>query len=182
MPNAKSIFVGSRELRILAGDITKETTDAIVNAANEHLAHGGGVARAINDAAGEDFERESALHPRVPTGSAGITGAGRLPCKRVIHAVGPIWGQHEPAESDRLLRSAVTSSLVLANLRKLKSISFPAISTGIYGFPVDRAAQVMLQAAKDFLGTVSSVNLAQFVLFSERDFETFANALDTITQ
>ena len=134
-------------LSLRRGDITEEAADAIVNAANAHLQHGGGVAGAIVRKGGPSIQRESDAAGYTVTGTAAITGAGDLPARFVIHAVGPIWSQHEEEDADRLLASAVEASLELAAARGLESIAFPAISSGIYGFPKDRCARVMLDAA-----------------------------------
>ena len=135
------------------GDLTLEPVDAIVNAANEDLQHGGGVAGAIVRRGGfviqEESERWVREHGSLPTGEVAVTGAGRLPCRYVIHAVGPVWrggGQGEEA----LLRQATTNSLLKAEELKLRSIALPAISSGIFGFPKERCAQIMLAAALDF--------------------------------
>lgn len=140
-------------LSLIHGDITEEQVDAIVNAANEHLAHGGGVAGAIARRGGPQIQRESdewvRAHGLVRTGAAAITGAGRLPAKYVIHAVGPVWSENVE-QDDALLRSAVTSALGLAHERGLASLALPAISTGIFGFPKARGAEVIVQAAVDF--------------------------------
>jgi putative ATPase len=130
--------------------LTQEAVDAIVNAANEHLAHGGGLAGAIVRAGGHEIQVESRALAPVPTGGAVATGAGRLPCRRVIHAVGPVWASYSPEESDRLLASAVTSALALASEERLASIALPAISSGIFGFPKDRCADVMIEAILDY--------------------------------
>ena len=133
--------IGSATLELTQGDITALKMDAIVNAANKFLAHGGGVALAIVRRGGSQIQAESsALVSRqgpLATGEAVITNGGKLPAKQVIHTVGPVWSEHDPAECDRLLRKAMHSCLMLADDRKLKSIAFPAISTGIYGFPID---------------------------------------------
>jgi putative ATPase len=139
-----------RIVRIVQGDLTAEKVDAIVNAANERLAHGGGVAGAIVSRGGREIQEEShrwvAANGPVPTGSAAITGAGRLVCRFVIHAVGPVYGS---GEEDERLASAIRSSLDLASENELRSISIPAISSGIFGFPKDLCAKV-------FLGTLAS--------------------------
>jgi putative ATPase len=141
---------GMTLIRIIEGDLTQEPVEAIVNAANSQLSHGGGVAGAIARAGGPDIQRESdrwiSEHGEVPTGDAAITGAGRLPADYVVHAVGPIWSQHSPEENDRLLASAVASALALAADRDVRTIALPAISTGIYGFPKERGARVILGA------------------------------------
>ena len=133
------------------GDLTEERVDVIVNAANEHLAHGGGVAGAIVRRGGYEIQRESDEWVR-KNGPAGhdkpaLTGAGKLPCQAVIHAVGPVWGS---GDEDRKLRAAYTSSLEMAHAQGFTSIAFPSISTGIFGFPVERGAGTALQAALDF--------------------------------
>jgi len=139
-------------IRIVQGDITQEQVDAIVNAANERLAHGGGVAGAIVRRGGPEIQRESDAwirqHGQVPTGAAAITGAGRLPSRYVIHAVGPVWGS---GDEDGKLAAAVRSALQLAEEHGLGSLSLPAISAGIFGFPRERCAQVLLQAVASFL-------------------------------
>lgn len=139
-------------LSLYQGDLTEEHVDAIVNAANEHLAHGGGVAGAIARKGGPEVQRESdawvRTHGPVRTGTAAITGAGKLPARFVIHAVGPVW-KGNAARDDALLRGAVTSALALADEKGLASIALPAISTGIFGFPKDRGATVITQAILD---------------------------------
>lgn len=141
-----------RVLRVVQGDITQEEVDAIVNAANSHLAHGGGVAGAIVRRGGHVIQEESHRwveeHGPVPTGSAAITGAGRLPAQYVIHAVGPRWGM---GNEESLLYRAVQSALALADEKGLRSISLPAISTGIFGFPKPLGVKVILRAVEDYL-------------------------------
>ena len=141
---------GMTLIRVVQGDLTQEPVDAIVNAANSQLSHGGGVAGAIARAGGPDIQHESDRwideHGPVPTGEAAITGGGRLRCDYVIHAVGPIWSQHSPEEADRLLASAVQHALALAADHDARTVSLPGISTGIYGFPKDRGARVILDA------------------------------------
>ncbi len=141
-----------RIIRIVHGDITQEQVDAIVNAANEHLAHGGGVAGAIVRRGGREIQEESTRwvreHGPVRTGTAAITGAGRLPARYVIHAVGPRWGM---GDEERLLAQAVQSALALADEKGLQSISLPAISTGIFGFPKPLGAKVILDAVERYL-------------------------------
>ena len=137
---------------VVQGDLTAEAVDAIVNAANEHLAHGGGVAGAISRRGGPTIQRESSewvrAHGPVPTGSATITGAGSLPCRYVIHAVGPVWGSGGEKVK---LSSAVRAALDLAHERGLRSVSMPAISSGIFGFPKPLCAQVMLGTIHEWL-------------------------------
>jgi len=138
------------ELVSVLGDITVEKVGAIVNAANTRLAHGGGVAGAISRKGGPEIQRESLSVAPVNTGSAAITTAGRLPCGCVIHAVGPVWGGGRSGEPG-LLASAVRSALELAHQEGLTSISFPAISAGIFGFPAPFAVQTIVGAVCDFL-------------------------------
>ncbi|MBN1314459.1 MAG: macro domain-containing protein [Anaerolineales bacterium] len=154
---------GGVTIRVVQGDITQERVDAIVNAANSHLAHGGGVAGAISRAGGPVIQKESAewvaIHGPVPTGGGAITGAGRLPCRNVIHVVGPVW--RNQGDEDQLLASAVASAIRIAGEHNLKTIALPAISTGIFGFPKERGARVIVQAVLDSVinTNITGVNL-----------------------
>jgi putative ATPase len=138
---------------IVRGDLTEERVDAIVNAANGRLEHGGGVAGAISRKGGPSIQEESRTwvreHGEVPTGGAAITGAGRLPARYVIHAVGPVWGT---GDEDARLAAAVRSALTLARDRGLREVSLPAISSGIFGFPKERCARVILETVTTFPG------------------------------
>ncbi len=140
-------------IRIVQGDLTAEPVEAIVNAANEHLAHGGGVAGAIVRRGGRVIQEESNRwvreHGLVRTGTAAITGAGSLPATYVIHTVGPVWGS---GDEERRLASAVRSALELASQHGVASLSMPAISSGIFGFPKALCAQVIMDAVTDYLG------------------------------
>jgi putative ATPase len=151
-----------RVLRVVRGDITEEDVDAIVNAANEQLAHGGGVAGAIVRAGGYEIQEESRQrvreHGDVPTGEAAITGAGTLKARYVIHAVGPVWGM---GNEEALLAGAVKSALALADEHDLGSVSLPAISTGIYGFPKPLGAQVIAGAVQEYLDGHSDSSLKE---------------------
>jgi putative ATPase len=151
-----------RVLRVVKGDITEEEVDAIVNAANEQLAHGGGVAGAIVRAGGYEIQEESRQwvreHGDVPTGGAAITGAGSLKARHVIHAVGPVWGM---GNEEALLAGAVKSALALAEEKGLQSISLPAISTGIYGFPKPLGAQVIVGAVQEYLDEHSDSSITE---------------------
>lgn len=171
-------IVGKCTLEIWQGDITTLAVEAIVNAANRYLAHGGGVAWAISRKGGPAIQAESlaliAKRGPLATGDAVLTSGGRLPAKFVIHTVGPVWSEHEPAECDRLLRRAVASSLALAKEKGLKSVAFPAISAGIYGFPVERAAPVLLAAAA---GNLAGLERVVFCLFDDATYRVFAKAL-----
>ncbi len=140
-------------LQVRHGDLTEEAVDAIVNAANGRLAHGGGVAGAIARKGGPTIQAESDAwvreHGPVPTGGVAVTGAGRLPARWVIHAVGPVWrggGHNEEA----LLRDAVWNSLAKADELGASSVALPAISSGIFGFPKPRCAEILVQTALDF--------------------------------
>lgn len=172
---AQTRLHGDRTLSLVQGDITKEQVDAIVNAANEWLQHGGGVAGAIVRAGGEIIQEESNRIGHVPTGSAAVTSAGRLPARYVIHAVGPIWSNYTPEEADRLLASAVRSSLQQADDLGIATVAFPAISSGIYGFPKDRCAKVMISAIEDYFvqHPQSSVKEVRLVLFDAPTLEAF---------
>lgn len=140
-------------LQVRQGDLTLEAVDAIVNAANEYLQHGGGVAGAIVRRGGYAIQEESDQwvreHGCVPTGGVAVTGAGRLACRYVIHAVGPVWRGGERNEA-ALLRQAVMNSLLKADEMKLRSLALPAISSGIFGFPKERCAQIMIETALNF--------------------------------
>jgi len=178
---AKSI--GSATLEIMQGDITELALDAIVNAANVQLQHGAGVAGAIVRKGGYVIQEESdaiidRLGRSLETGEAVITSGGKLPAKFVIHVAGPVWGQQTDAESDQLLRRAVRNSLTLAAKKKLNSIAFPAISTGIFEFPVDRAAKLMLTEAADFLRDHAKPERVVFCLFDAKTLQTFQQAFD----
>ncbi len=138
-------------LEFVLGDLTEETVDAIVNAANAHLQHGGGVAGAISRRGGPTIQAESNAwvheHGPVPHSRPAWTGAGRLPCRFVIHAVGPVWGE---GDEDRKLADAIRGSLDVALELGLHSLAIPAISTGIFGFPKDRAARIALQTLRQW--------------------------------
>jgi O-acetyl-ADP-ribose deacetylase (regulator of RNase III) len=166
-------------LELIQGDITELATDAIVNAANERLAHGGGVAGVISRKGGPDIQSESDAwvrqHGSVPTGSAAITSGGRLKARHVIHAVGPVYdGTPRSAE---LLASAVYAALQMADEHGLKSIALPAISTGIFGYPIEEAAQVMLRAAIEYLEGTTRLEWVVFCLYGQSAFEVFAREL-----
>lgn len=166
-------------LELVQGDITTLDVDAIVNAANGRLAHGGGVARAIAQAGGPVIDRESRKwvrrHGRVPTGSSAITSGGDLPARYVIHAVGPVYsGSDRPAE---LLASAVRSSLEMADEHDLRSIALPAISTGVFGYPLDEAAGVMLRAALDYLQGETGLERVLFCLYDRSAYQAFEEQL-----
>ena len=148
--------IKNKTLRLVQGDITERDVDAIVNAANSHLQHDGGVAGAIVRKGGSIIQEESDRVGFVLVGNAAITGAGKLPAKYVIHAVGPRMGE---GDEDNKLRSAVLSSLSLASEKGVKSISLPAISSGIFGFPKDRCAEILVTAASRYIKENPGTNL-----------------------
>ncbi len=143
------VYPSGAILRIVLGDLVAEEVDAIVNAANERLQHGGGVAGAIAAAGGPTIQRESDAIGYVPTGSCAVTSAGRLLCRYVIHAVGPVYGRHR--DGDALLASAAACALHKAEELGLASISMPAVSSGVFGYPKERCAEILLAEADRFL-------------------------------
>ncbi|MBV9179065.1 MAG: macro domain-containing protein [Nitrososphaeraceae archaeon] len=159
-------------ISLVKGDITERNVDAIVNAANSYLKHGGGVAAAIVRKGGYIIQQESSKIGFVPVGSAVITTAGKLPCRAVIHAVGPRMGQ---GNEDNKLRKAVQSCLILATEKGFKSISMPAISSGIFGFPKDRCAKILLEESKTFLESnkKTSIQLIEFCIFDDETLGYF---------
>jgi O-acetyl-ADP-ribose deacetylase (regulator of RNase III) len=174
-----STFLNSRVV-VKVGDITKEPVDAIVNAANGSLMGGGGVDGAIHRAGGPEILKEckeirATRFPRgLPTGQAVITTAGRMPAKHVIHTVGPVYGKGD-REKAELLRSCYWNSLRLAVDHRLKTIAFPAISTGIYGYPPYEAAEVSSKTIEEFIGSDASLDEIRLVFFSPTDAEAFVN-------
>ncbi len=158
-----------KTLRLVYGDIIERDVDVIVNAANSYLKHGGGVAAAIVRKGGKIIQEESDKIGFVPVGSSVITIAGRLPCKAIIHTVGPRMGE---GNEDTKLRAAVRNSLELASERKFKSISMPAISSGIFGFPKNRCAQILVEGAKNFLVNNNIITSLEIVEFCTIDGET----------
>lgn len=169
---------GAGTVRLLRADITTLTVDAIVNAANMHLAGGGGVDGAIHRAAGPALLRElDERYTGCPTGSAVITSAGRLRARHVIHAVGPRWRNGQHGEPDQLA-SAYRSAFALAARHACVSVASPSISTGIYGFPVELAAPIAIAEASAALGSAgTSLREITFALYSDADLEVFARVL-----
>jgi O-acetyl-ADP-ribose deacetylase len=170
--------VGDGRITLRRADITTLAVDAIVNAANASLAGGGGVDGAVHRAAGPELMRElTERYQGCPTGSAVITGAGRLPARHVIHAVGPRWRDGEHGEPG-LLASAYRAAFALAAEHACATVAAPSISTGIYGFPIARAAPIAIEAATDALDAPdTSLCEIVFALFSDADLEVFARAL-----
>ncbi len=171
--------LGTCCLQLEEGDITDQTIDAIVNAANRHLAGGGGVDGAVHRRGGPAIMCETRRrYPEgCPTGKAVISSAGDLAARHVIHTVGPIWrgGNHGEEE---LLHSAYWSSLELAVEHQCESVAFPSLSTGAYGYPIDLAARIAIAAAIDFLGTRQRPQLVRFVLFGPGPYGAFASVLE----
>ncbi|MBU1027271.1 MAG: O-acetyl-ADP-ribose deacetylase [Candidatus Margulisbacteria bacterium] len=177
----KEVKVGQARIVFIKGDITKQTTDAIVNAANSSLMGGGGVDGAIHRAGGPQILSECKeivrKQGRLPTGQAVITSGGKLPAKFVIHTVGPIYGKNADCRKLSVeLRSCYIESLRLAAERKVTSISFPSISTGAYRYPLIAAAAIAVAAVKDFLQGESSIKEVYFVLFNDQTYNSYVNA------
>jgi O-acetyl-ADP-ribose deacetylase (regulator of RNase III) len=162
-------------IELVKGDITSLPVDAIVNAANESLQLGAGVAGAIRRSGGSVIQRECDRIGHCETGGAVVTGGGDLPARWVIHAVGPVW-RGGGAGEERLLASAVASALRRAEEIGAKSVALPALSTGVYGFPMERAAEISLRGARLFASSARSVERIVFCLFGEEAFEAFEKA------
>ncbi|MBI4897135.1 MAG: macro domain-containing protein [Actinobacteria bacterium] len=166
-------------IELAQADITKQQVDAIVNAANSHLEHVGGLARAIALAAGPKLAEESFEAPFVPVGEAYVTSAGNLPSRHVIHAVGPIWRGGTDGEPV-LLSSAYRSAIAKAAELDCNSVALPAISTGIFGYPVVLAAPLALRAIRDGMRDYGVVRVARICLFSDSDYAVFRDAADAV--
>lgn len=173
------VKIDGATISLVRGDITLEATDAIVNAANSRLAGGGGVDGAIHRAGGPAIMEECRKIGGCPTGKAVITTGGNLKARYVIHTVGPIYrdGAHKEPE---LLESAYLDSLRLALEKGVKTIAFPSISTGAYGYPVEEAAAVALKAVIEFIRKNKGLSLVRFVLFSQRDLDVYTSALASL--
>ena len=165
-------------IEIIQGDITKVEVDAIVNAANKTLLGGGGVDGAIHRAAGPKLLEECRTLGGCETGEAKITRGYNLPAKFVIHTVGPIWHEGKSNEAE-LLRNCYLNSLKLAEEHGLKTIAFPAISTGAYGYPIEEAAKIAIKAVRDYLKN-SKIEKAILVLFSDRDRQVYERTMKQV--
>jgi O-acetyl-ADP-ribose deacetylase (regulator of RNase III) len=176
---AVEVKVGSSRLVLAQGDITREETEAIVNAANTTLLGGGGVDGAIHRAGGSQILEECRRIGGCPTGEARITSGGRLRARHVIHAVGPVYRDGRRGEA-ALLASAYRKSLELASAYGIRSVSFPAISTGAYGYPMAEAARIALRTVLDYLREHPELALVRFVLFGEAAYGTFAKVLEAL--
>jgi O-acetyl-ADP-ribose deacetylase (regulator of RNase III) len=172
----RSVQIGTSRLELVEGDITKQGTEAIVNAANSSLLGGGGVDGAIHRAGGPQILEECRKIGGCPTGEARITSGGRLAARWVIHTVGPIYrdGRHREAE---LLADAYRNSLTLASERGIKTIAFPSISTGAYGYPIAEAARIALTTTVDHLKAHPDITLVRFVLFGRAAYEAYETVL-----
>lgn len=167
------------KIELVLGDITKLKVNAIVNAANTSLLGGGGVDGAIHRAAGPQLLEECRTLNGCKTGEATITKGYNLPAKFIIHTVGPVWngGNHD---EDNLLANCYNNSLKLAKENGIKSIAFPAISTGVYGFPSDRAANIAVKTVKEFLAKDDSIEKVIFICFDEKTFMCYENVLSLL--
>ncbi|VVB92368.1 [Protein ADP-ribosylglutamate] hydrolase [uncultured archaeon] len=174
--------IGTARITLVLGDITEQETDAIVNAANPTLMGGGGVDGAIHRKGGLDILKEcklirQTLYPEgLPTGKAVATTGGKLKAKKVIHTVGPIWGGGNNREPE-LLAEAYRNSFALALKMDLKTISLPSISTGAYGYPVEKASRVAIKTVVEFLKRNKEIEEVKFVLHSKDDLQTYTDAL-----
>jgi O-acetyl-ADP-ribose deacetylase (regulator of RNase III) len=168
------VSINGRILELVESDITEMETDAIVNAANDRLILGGGVAGAIKRKGGPEIQKECNKIGGTFVGGAVITTGGNLKARHVIHAVGPRMGE---GNEDQKLKNATLSSLKLADQNRLKSIAFPAISTGIFGFPIQRCARIMLKTAIDYLKGQTGLEKVVFCLFDRDSYEVLVNQL-----
>jgi O-acetyl-ADP-ribose deacetylase len=177
------ISIKGKMIRLVRGDITERNVDVIVNAANSYLRYGGGLAAAIVRKGGKIIQEESDKIGVVPVGNAVITGSGTLPCKVVIHAVGPKFGE---GKEDQKLRSAMKNTLILAQANGFKSISIPAISSGIFGFPKDKCAKILVNESIRFITNSSSrprdssLQTVEFCILDEETLEQFRMEFDSM--
>jgi O-acetyl-ADP-ribose deacetylase (regulator of RNase III) len=173
--------VGGVRIEAVQGDITsQEDVEAIVNAANAELMSGGGVAGAVHGAAGPGLAEEARPLAPIEPGEAVVTAGHDLPNSHVIHTLGPVYGQDRPEAE--LLANCYRNSLALADQKGIRSVAFPAISTGIFGYPVEDAADAALRTVIEEVGELSSVRLIRFVLFSEEDLEVYERVLASILE
>jgi len=177
----KRLEIGGRVVELVHGDITEVEADAIGNAANSRLEGGGGVDGAIHRAGGPAIMKECRAIGGCPTGRAVVTTAGNLPAKHVIHAVGPVWRGGDRGEPE-LLRSAYLDTLKRADEVGAKTVALPSISTGVYGYPVDLAADVALRAVCDYLGGDTGIENVTFVLFRPDTMSAYEKALEELAR
>jgi O-acetyl-ADP-ribose deacetylase (regulator of RNase III) len=170
--------IAKTTIRLVSADLTERDVDAIVNAANSHLQHGGGVAGAIVRKGGRAIQEESDRIGYVPVGGAALTTAGKLKARYVIHAVGPRMGE---GDEDDKLKKAINSVLALASDERLTSISVPAISAGIFGFPKDRCAKILVGETVSFLkNTGHPLELVEFCIFDKEAFGFFKKEIEKL--
>jgi len=175
------VKIGRSIMKLVLGDITEQETDAIVNAANSSLLGGGGVDGTIHRKGGPEILKEcktirKGLPGGLPTGEAVVTTAGRLKAEKVIHTVGPVWNGGNSGEPE-LLAAAYRNSLALALKIGIKTISFPSISTGAYGYPVEKASRIALKTVLEFLEKNEGIREVRLILHSLQDFQTYEKAL-----
>jgi O-acetyl-ADP-ribose deacetylase (regulator of RNase III) len=170
--------IGKTTMRLVSADLTERDVEAIVNAANSQLQHGGGVAGAIVRKGGHIIQEESDRIGYVPVGSAAVTTGGKLKARHVIHAVGPRMGE---GDEDNKLKKAINSVLMLATEKRLKSISVPAISAGIFGFPKDRCAKILVGECVTYLkNAVTTLDLIEFCIFDQEAFGFFESEMKKV--
>ena len=173
------VKINGETLEIIQGNIVKQSDlDGIVNAANAELKTGGGVAGAVHKAAGPELKEETRPLAPIEPGEAVITGGHNLENSYIIHTLGPVYGKDKP--EDKLLGDCYQNSLKIAEDNKLKSLGFPAISTGAFGYPIESAAEVTMKAIKDYLDKINYLEKIRFVLFNESDFEIYKNYAEKI--
>ncbi|TXT53318.1 MAG: hypothetical protein BAJALOKI2v1_1050009 [Promethearchaeota archaeon] len=170
----KECKINNSVIKLKKGDITEMSTDAIVNAANAQLVMGGGVAGAIRNKGGREIQKECDKKSPISVGEAVITTGGNLKARFVIHAVGPRMGEGDEEEK---LKNATISSLKVMDENNLETISFPAISTGIFGYPIEKCAQIMISSSMEYLTNKTRIKEVIFVLYSDSDFNVFENEL-----
>ncbi len=177
----EQVQLGKLTIEIVQGDIARQPdVEAVVNAANAYLAPGGGVAGAIHRAAGPGLYEECRPLAPIRTGECVITGGHNLPNRYVIHCLGPVYGKDKPEAT--LLANCYRNALKLAEENEIGSVAFPAISAGIFGYPLPEAAQVALQTVAEMAPQLRSVQCVRFVLFDSKAYETFARALKALKQ
>ena len=174
------VTINKSRLELVEGDITEQDTEAIVNAANPSLLGGGGVDGAIHRAAGPELLEECRTLGGCRTGDAKITKGYRLKAKYVIHTVGPVYHREGPERAAELLASAYRRSLEVASENNIRSVAFPSISTGAYGYPMEEAAPIALRTVIDYLKTHTDIELVRFVLFGRRAYQIYERALKEI--
>lgn len=174
------VTINKSRLELVEGDITQQDTEAIVNAANPTLLGGGGVDGAIHRAAGPELLEECRTLGGCQTGDAKITKGYRLKAKHVIHTVGPVYYREGPERAAELLASAYRRSLEVASENNIRSVAFPSISTGAYGYPIEEAAPIALQTVINYLESHTDIELVRFVLFGQRAYQVYEKALKEI--